>query len=305
MSSEPMPEPGHNEVAALARNLARNCGFAVFPCHGDKSSATPYGFKDATADAITALWRRYPGPLIGIATGEISGIDALDLDVKHDAARAWWLAHRVQMPPTRTFRTRSGGVHFYFRHAPDVRNSAGKIALGVDVRGSGGFVISWFAAGLPCLNHVPPVPWPEWLLQLIMSGDEDQPWTDYDGTEDPIIMPPPSQKDGKPSLGANGKDHDAESARPRQAGRLRILSVDDLMASPQRDYLVKGLLSPAEISLLVGAKNARKTFLALHVCYGVAQGWPRILDRRVKQTSVLYLIAEGEAGIGKRVKALV
>jgi hypothetical protein len=73
----------------------------------------------------------------------------------------------------------------------------------------------------------------------------------------------------------------------------------------ERDYLVKGLLSPAEISLLVGAKNARKTFLALHLCYGVAQGWPTIFGRRVKQTPVLYLIAEGEAGIGKRVKALV
>jgi hypothetical protein len=77
------------------------------------------------------------------------------------------------------------------------------------------------------------------------------------------------------------------------------------MDLPTRDYLVKGLLSPAEISLLVGAKNARKTFLALHVCYGVAQGWPTIFGRRVKQTPVLYLIAEGEAGIGKRVKALV
>jgi hypothetical protein len=143
-----------------------------------------------------------------------------------------------------------------------------------------------------------------------MNGeDEDWGWTERDGTEDPIIMPDPSPnwpgKGGKPPPGANGKDHDADGAKPRQAGRLRILSVDDLMALPPRDYLVKGLLSPAEISLLVGAKNARKTFLALHVCYGVAQGWPRILDRRVKQTPVLYLIAEGEAGIGKRVKALV
>jgi hypothetical protein len=143
-----------------------------------------------------------------------------------------------------------------------------------------------------------------------MNGDEDRPWTDYDGTDDPIIMPPPSQEDApgskdKPPPGTSGKGHNGGGAEPRQAGRLRILSVDDLIALPQRDYLVKGLLSPAESGLLVGAKNARKTFLALHVCYGVAQGWPTILGRRVKQTPVLYLIAEGEAGIGKRVKALV
>jgi hypothetical protein len=111
--------------------------------------------------------------------------------------------------------------------------------------------------------------------------------------------PPPG--DGQKQSQGNG----AGRTQPRYAGRLRILSVDDLMDLPERDYLVKGLLSPAEISLLVAAKNARKTFLALHVCYGVAQGWPTIFGRRVKQTPVLYLIAEGEAGIGKRVKALV
>jgi AAA domain len=110
----------------------------------------------------------------------------------------------------------------------------------------------------------------------------------------------PKSPDGKQQTnnGTNG-------AQQRYAGRLRILSVDDLMDLPERDYLVKGLLSPAEISLLVGAKNARKTFLALHICYGVAHRWPTIFGRRVKQTPILYLIAEGEAGIGKRVKALV
>jgi hypothetical protein len=88
-------------------------------------------------------------------------------------------------------------------------------------------------------------------------------------------------------------------------GRLRVLKVSDLLTLPPRDYFVKGLLSPAEISLLIGPKNARKTFLALHIDYGLAQGWPTILGRRVKQTPTLYLIAEGEAGIGKRVQALV
>jgi hypothetical protein len=170
MRSEPTSDPGHNEVAALAKNLARNCRFALFPCNEDKLPTLKRWPERASTEAqtIERLWRHYPGPLIGIATGEASGIDALDLDVKHDAARAWWLAHRDQMPPTRAFRTRSGGVHFYFRHAPGVRNSAGKIALGVDVRGSGGFVISWFAAGLPCLNHAPTTWWPPWLLQLIL-----------------------------------------------------------------------------------------------------------------------------------------
>jgi hypothetical protein len=99
---------------------------------------------------------------------------------------------------------------------------------------------------------------------------------------------------------------EAEAAAPKsKSGRLRILSVDDLLALPSRDYLVKGWISPDETSLLVGAKNARKTFSALHVGYGIAQGWKTIFSRRVHQAPVLYLIAEGERGIGKRVTALV
>jgi hypothetical protein len=108
---------------------------------------------------------------------------------------------------------------------------------------------------------------------------------------------PDDPKTWIPGNKPNGQGH--------TVGRLRILGIEDLLALPARDYLLKGVISPAEISLLVGAKNARKTFTALHVGYGLAQGWPCIFGRRVKQTSTLYMIAEGEAGIGKRVKALV
>ena len=110
-----------------------------------------------------------PGPLIGIVTGEVSGIDVLDLDVKHDAARAWYHVHRDLLPVTRTFRTRSGGAHLHLRHAAGVRNSAGKIAEGVDVRGDGGYAICWFAAGFECIDHSPSAPWPGWLLEPLLA----------------------------------------------------------------------------------------------------------------------------------------
>jgi hypothetical protein len=87
---------------------------------------------------------------------------------KHDAARAWYAENCDRLPAIRTFRTRSGGTHFYFRHRAGVRNTAGKIAEGVDTRGGGGFAISWFAAGLPCLDHSPPALWPAWLLKLLL-----------------------------------------------------------------------------------------------------------------------------------------
>jgi hypothetical protein len=161
--------------------LARNSGYAVFPCLPNKRPACPHGFMDASKDPanIATLWRRYSGPLIGIATGEASGFDVLDVDCgdwppnakpelieKRESARAWWRANEHRIPPTRTYRTQSGGMHLYYRHADGIKNSASKIAQGIDTRGTGGYAISWFAAGYECLDHTPATPWPDWLLNL-------------------------------------------------------------------------------------------------------------------------------------------
>jgi hypothetical protein len=171
----------NTELVHIAQNLARNCGYSVFPCHSapgnkdvDKKPATLHGFKDAVRDpdAVADLWRRCPGPLIGIATGKASGISVLDVDVAHDTARAWWAQHETRIPTTRIYRTRSGGLHLYFRHATGVGTIAGKPVKGVDVRGEGGYVIFWSAIschcgrnvlGFDCMDNAPVAPWPDWL----------------------------------------------------------------------------------------------------------------------------------------------
>jgi hypothetical protein len=66
--------------------------------------------------------------------------------------------------PTRVYRTRSGGLHCWFRHREGVKNTQGKIEPGVDTRGEGGFAVFWFAAGFECLDHSPLALWPAWLL---------------------------------------------------------------------------------------------------------------------------------------------
>ena len=86
-------------------------------------------------------------------------------------------------------------------------------------------------------------------------------------------------------------------------GRLHVRSAGNVLASPPREYLVKGLISPAEMSLWWGPPKSGKSFLALHVTYAVAQG-RAVFGRRVKRAKVLYLAAEGAAGLGGRIKAL-
>ena len=140
-------------------------GLAIFPAHASKVPATPHGFRDAVKAANEAhrLFARYPAPLIGIATGSVSGVDVLDVD-QRPQAREWFAGHRHRIPRTRTHRTRSGGLHFLFRHAEGLRCSAGRICIGIDVKADDGCCIWWPAAGCAVLCDAPSAPWPDWLL---------------------------------------------------------------------------------------------------------------------------------------------
>jgi hypothetical protein len=91
--------------------------------------------------------------------------------------------------------------------------------------------------------------------------------------------------------------------RGTEYGRLLVLSVDDIDTATSRDYLLKGLLSPAEISIWVGPPKCGKSFLLLYVAYMLSLG-RSVFGRRVKPTKVLYVAAEGEAGIAKRIRAI-
>jgi hypothetical protein len=160
-------------AALIAARTLGAMGYACFPCRQDKRPATTNGFKDAVTerDAIEALWRRYPGVLVGVATGEMSGIAVVDVDTtKHDAAREWWIKNRAWLLPARVHCTQSGGRHVIYRHRAGLTCSASKIARGVDVRADGGYIIWWPAAGYPVLEDSGIQPWPEWLVPLLQPA---------------------------------------------------------------------------------------------------------------------------------------
>ena len=95
----------------------------------------------------------------------------------------------------------------------------------------------------------------------------------------------------------------SNTERGRAFGRLTVLSVADIDTAGRRDYLLKGIISPAEISLWVGPPKCGKSFLMLHIGYLLSRG-RTVFGRRVKRAVVLYVAAEGEAGIANRIRAL-
>ena len=144
--------------------------YPVFPCRADKRPACLHGFKDANTNSekVRDLWRRYPGPLIGVPTGEGSGLFVLDLDTaEHEEAADWLDRHADYLPLTRRHGTTSGGRHLLFKHYPGLGNSQSKLAPGVDTRGEGGYII-WWPAALGAMADYSPhavAELPEWLIE--------------------------------------------------------------------------------------------------------------------------------------------
>ena len=120
-------------------------GLAVFPCRPrDKRPATANGLKDATVDpgAIKQWWQQDPQFNIAVATGAASKVFVIDVDELDAEMELRKLeAEHGELPPTVESIT-ARGRHLFFQW-PDrpVRNSAGKVALGIDVRGDGGYVL--------------------------------------------------------------------------------------------------------------------------------------------------------------------
>ena len=165
-------------VDARALSSALALGLPAFPCRLDKAPACPHGFHDATADpaALRELWRHHPGPLVGVPTGDASGIDALDIDApRHPEAAEWWERHYDRLPATRTHQTRSGGRHVLFQHLAGLRCWTGRPVPGIDGRADGGYIVWWPAEGQSVLCEEPPASWPAWLLDELNEPPSTSP----------------------------------------------------------------------------------------------------------------------------------
>lgn len=123
--------------------------WAVFPVK-NKKPMTPHGCKDAKKNigAVRAWWRKWPDASVGVATGSVSGIIVIDLDIDEEkgvdgyqSLKAWERVHG-ELPETVSSITGRGGMHLYYAYdGDDIRNRTA-ILEGVDVRGEGGYVVA-------------------------------------------------------------------------------------------------------------------------------------------------------------------
>jgi Bifunctional DNA primase/polymerase, N-terminal/Family of unknown function (DUF5906)/Primase C terminal 2 (PriCT-2) len=144
-------------------------GLPVFPCkRTDKRPLTKNGFKDAITDPdrIKAWWAKWPEAMIGIPTGKV--IDVLDLDCKKGKDGFKAIPDWQDRSPI-IVRTPSGGAHAWFQSEGTIKNTTDTIAIGVDTRGKGGYVIvppsmngsaayRFEKGGLDQITKLPPFP---------------------------------------------------------------------------------------------------------------------------------------------------
>lgn len=85
-------------------------------------------------------------------------------------------------------------------------------------------------------------------------------------------------------------------------GCYRLLSGPDLLAMPDPEWLIDGLLPASGLAALFGPPKSLKSFMAFSFAMSVATGRPW-LGRKVKPRWVVYVAAEGWGGLKARYRA--
>lgn len=167
-------------------------GWRVFPCNLEKQPLTKHGFYDAVLneDQIDLWWKEFPNASIGIATGHLSGIYVVDVDIKDKKPGANSIATLEakygKLPVTPISRTGSGGWQYIFAYpiGEKLGSSKEKVAPGIDTRGNGGYVVvppSLHPSGnryewdreYP-VSSTPLATPPDWLIWLVHSAESPQ-----------------------------------------------------------------------------------------------------------------------------------
>jgi len=174
-----MPSTNNNYLIKTALSIAES-GLPVFPTN-DKMPAWSNdelnvkkgdgGYKIATTDPdrVKELFAHPRAKEIAVPMGELSGLMCIDVDLHKDPTLAAWVEENPWLHETRSHKTRSGGLHFLFKHPGDIRFPA-TLRRGVDVKATGNGYICWPGTeGYEILDAAPPSKFPMDVLRDVMK----------------------------------------------------------------------------------------------------------------------------------------
>ncbi|MDQ3254469.1 MAG: bifunctional DNA primase/polymerase, partial [Acidobacteriota bacterium] len=126
--------------------------------------------------------RMWPDANLGLATGEASDFDCLDVDPRAggDVALSELIEKHGPLPETSTVRTGGGGYHLYFAHSGiQFKNSASDIGEGLDIKTTGGLVVappSLHVSGkrYEWVDTTAPAPMSGWILEELTKPKPKQ-----------------------------------------------------------------------------------------------------------------------------------
>jgi len=111
----------------------------------------PYQTQKATENEIEQWFTNKPDMRLGIVTGRISNLTVVDCDIPEAIEQIEsMLPENFRVPIAISPR---GGRHYYFQHEAQIPNKAG-VAIGIDTRSEGGYIIAPPSAGLNGKGYV-------------------------------------------------------------------------------------------------------------------------------------------------------
>lgn len=308
-------------------------GWRLHPCKPhDKRPIITAWQDNATADlgVVSAWLETYEGCNWGIATGAASNLLVLDID-GDDGIRSLLKFDREgnQLPETLLVST-GRGTHIYFTwpEGVNIRNSAGKIGAGLDIRGEGGYVLappSVHPSGavyqfVDELQDVAPAP--AWLLSAIAKPDAPAPSGTPTG-KIPIGQTNDTLTRLAGSMRRKGFDTEAIEAallihnRTQCEGPMDEQRVKNVAKSVTRyapdsssfprtsnlvnlsdvqgrdvEWLWKPYLPAGMLALLSGDPGTGKTFCALAIAAAITNGRTPFSDEQMPAGDVLYMSRE-------------
>tara|TARA_R110000803_G_scaffold73330_1_gene137132 strand:+ start:502 stop:2616 length:2115 start_codon:yes stop_codon:yes gene_type:complete len=171
------------ELIKAALDVAAT-GLPVFPtndktpCWSNIELGVPRGeggYKIASTDParVIELFSHRRAKEIAVPMGEMSGLMCVDVDLqKGDHVHKWRDDNASWLLETRCHSTRSGGLHFLFKHIPGVRFPA-QLAPGVDIKAGGTGYICW--PGTPGYSLIGDVPLSKFPIDQLKTDGERGP----------------------------------------------------------------------------------------------------------------------------------